>query len=171
MILCPLENTAVKKNGEWAQFRPIVTQGFGENPHIYRQFGLAGHNGIDFRASVGTPVFAPMDAEVTVTDQGDKGYGLFVRLRSHAKALEIVLGHLDRVRPGLPKKVNMGDLLGWTGNTGFSTGPHLHVGVRQLMPSLGGIYVPRFPTNGFAGYADFDFVTFKGTIKKNSLAD
>jgi len=171
MIICPLEDQPYKENGEWKRRRPIVTQGFGENPHIYRQFGLQGHNGIDFRAAIGTPVFAPMDAEVTVTDQGDKGYGLFVRLRSHAKALEIVLGHLDRVRPGLPKKVNMGDLLGWSGNSGFSTGPHLHVGVRPLTPSHGGVYVPKLLTNGYGGYVDMDFVTFKGTIKKNSLAD
>lgn len=176
MINSPLEDQAYKEGNEWKRQRPIITQGFGGNPQIYHQFGLAGHNGIDFRAAVGTPVFAPFDGAVQTGDQGDRGYGRFIKLRSSEKSLEAVFGHLSGFNPKLPKKVHQGDLLGYTGNTGFSSGPHLHFGLRRLHWGSGnGIWAWQIvdEDNGFSGYYDQtgDIITIKGTLLKNSLAD
>ena len=85
MILCPIQN-------KWIQLRPYITQEFGKNPQVYSQFGLKGHNGIDLRAKVGTPLFAPFEGKVKAGNQGDKGYGKYIRI--YKDNLEVILGHL-----------------------------------------------------------------------------
>lgn len=132
---------------------PFITQVFGKNPAIYNQFGLKGHNGIDFRASIGTPIHSPIAGIIyEVGDQGDKGYGKFVRIRS-PYGLEIVLAHLSRIDVKKDQKIPLGDLIGLSGNTGFSTGAHLHMGVRRYDTQSGRI---QNTDNGFAGYEDFN---------------
>ena len=127
MILCPLQNGGVLSDKIWIQRRPHVTQHFGENPDIYKQFGLRAHNGTDFRAAVGTPLFSPIEGVVhEIGDQGNKGYGKFIRLRKDN--VEIVMAHLSSILVKEEDRVYLGDRIGLTGNTGFSTGAHLHFG-------------------------------------------
>lgn len=128
-----------------------VTQHFGERPEVYKQFGLKGHNGTDFRTRFwDTPlarryVVSVMDGTVIeVGNQGKKGYGIFVRIR-HRGTEQTVSAHLTKPYVFVGQKVVAGQRIGLTGNTGFSSGPHLHFGWRPDKWKQ---------NNGFAGYED-----------------
>jgi len=173
MLLCPLENTAVLKQN-WIQVRPIVTQNFGENPQIYKQFGLKGHNGIDFRAAMRTPIYAPCDGVIRHKEETG-GYGKYIKLRNNDRGREIVLAHFDSILVEQGQQVNMGQFLGFSGNTGFSTGPHLHMGLRFLKKKGDDVWdwsVMEY-NNGYFGYIDFlkALVTFKGGLTSTSLSE
>jgi len=86
------------------------------------------HEGIDIAAQIGTPVVAPADGVVVKADF-EAGYGNVVEL-SHGYGLKTIFGHNSRlnVKPG--QHVKRGDIIAYTGNTGSSTGPHLHYEVR-----------------------------------------
>lgn len=161
MILSPIQNSAVVN----IQVRPVITQIFGVNPKVYAQFGLKGHNGVDFRCAVGTPLFAPFEGKIVVKDSGNSGYGLHVFLRKDN--LEVVLGHLSKVFIKNGALVRMGDKIALSGNTGFSTGPHLHFGMRYLDQN-GNV---RDYNNGFFGYVDPSdkLITWKGTFISTNL--
>lgn len=86
------------------------------------------HAGIDFATSLGSPVTAPADG--TVVKARSKGaYGLTVQL-DHGHGLTTLFGHMSRIHVEEGQTVRRGDLLGAVGNTGRSTGPHLHYEVR-----------------------------------------
>ena len=86
------------------------------------------HAGLDFGVPVGTPVVAVADGVVTQVRYDAAGYGHYVVVR-HADGTSSLYAHLSRagVRPG---PVQAGDVLGRSGNTGHSTGPHLHFELR-----------------------------------------
>ena len=89
------------------------------------------HNGIDFAAGVGTPVWAAADGEVTFA--GVRGpNGNLVGLR-HSEGFESFYAHLSRFATGLHvgQMVHQRDLIGYVGSTGRSTGPHLHFGLKR----------------------------------------
>lgn len=89
------------------------------------------HTGTDLAAPEGTPVVATQDGEVHVADYLG-GYGLTVILRHAEDSLETRYAHLSRilVRPG--ETIKQGEVVGLVGNTGNSTGPHLHFELREL---------------------------------------
>ena len=130
-----------------------LTQFFGGNEAVYSQFGLKGHNGLDWGCPRGTPVLAVHDGEIQFlienTNYGT-GYGKNVRLyfEEDGFVYDCVYGHLDRYE-GEPRKVQQGEIIGYTDNTGFSTGDHLHFGMRKL---LNGVIVDY--NNGYFGYFD-----------------
>ena len=103
-----------------------VTQRFGEkitNP--------AGHTGIDYALYLGTPVLAAMDGKVSRIAELRSGYGTHV-IVDHGGGLQTIYAHLSRVTVEFGETVREGQLLGYSGNTGNSTGPHLHFEVRRL---------------------------------------
>jgi len=165
MILSPLQNTGVFLGGQWIQKRPRITQFFGKNPDMYKQFGMLGHNGIDFGIPVGTPLFAVFEGIVFECSDDGSGYGKFIKLRKDN--IEVVYGHLSDQEVKKGQKIYMGDKIGESGNTGNSTGPHLHFGLRCL-DSKGNILAYN---NGYKGYVDpLPFLlTWKGTFLNNSL--
>lgn len=174
MFIHPIENTAVLQQN-WVQVRPRITQLFGANPSIYEKFGMKGHNGIDWGIKVGVPLFAPCDGKVLVKDSGKGGYGLHIKIRSHHGAREVVLGHLSEVFVKSGDNINAGDKIALSGNTGFSTGPHLHMGYRKLVPARGDIFTWQVENynNGYYGYVDFlpYIITWKGTHTDSFLSD
>lgn len=102
--------------------------------HITTYFGQRGafqrfHTGIDLAAPYGTPVYAAKSGQVEVAGWSTFGYGLHVLL-GHGGGVETLYAHLSRiaVRPGA--WVEAGELIGYVGSTGWSTGPHLHFEVR-----------------------------------------
>lgn len=105
-----------------------LTQGFGERPEVYKDLGLPGHNGIDWGLVVGTPILAVDSGRVIMTDNSPDGFGLHVKLQ-HSWG-QSLYAHLSQFKAELNKNVNVGDAVGLSGNTGFSTGPHLHFGMR-----------------------------------------
>ncbi len=159
MILCPLQNTAVMLSGTWLQKRPFITQGFGEHPEIYAPLGIKAHDGIDFRAPIGTQVFSPFEGRVKVEDSGNKAYGLHIRV--FKDNLECVLGHLSEVCVKDGDYVYMAQKIAKTGDTGFSSAAHLHMGCR---PFLNGKVQNH--DNGYFGFYDFSdqMVTWKGSL-------
>lgn len=171
MIISPVQNSAVLKT-DWIQLRPRISQWFGANHSMYEPFGMKAHNGIDMGVPEGTPLFAPLDGEAVVKE--DKaGYGLHVKIRNPYKKLECVIGHMSSCLLKDRAKVSQGQMIGKSGNTGFSTGPHVHMGLRSIEPGKGDIFnwgVENYE-NGYFGYWDFSpyLITYKGTIQNNSL--
>ncbi len=101
----------------------VMTDGFGtrRDPFTGRR---ATHTGLDLSARIGTPVVAPADGVVVFADR-DSGLGRVVRL-SHGFGLVTLFGHLDRILVEPGTEVKRGEKIGLLGNTGRSTGPHLH---------------------------------------------
>lgn len=90
------------------------------------------HPGIDLRAAPGTPVIAPADGVVEFARYSNNGYGYSVVL-IHNYGFKTVFAHMQRKNVVKAAQfVKKGDLLGYTGNTGLSTGPHLHYEVHFL---------------------------------------
>lgn len=109
---------------------PRVSQRWGENYEYYmREFGLPGHNGIDYAVVIGTPVYATQDGWLKETGYHPNGYGNYIILK-HEGGLETIYAHFDK-EPARQDGYRTGTLLGYSGNTGNSTGPHLHFGVRK----------------------------------------
>lgn len=103
-----------------------VTSEFGYRP----RFGRV-HKGIDIKLNVGDTVRACFDGKVRVARYNPGGFGYFVIVR-HDNGLETLYGHLKRftVKPG--QVVKAGQMIGYGGNTGRSTGPHLHLETRYM---------------------------------------
>jgi murein DD-endopeptidase MepM/ murein hydrolase activator NlpD len=106
-----------------------MASGFGYRlDPFYRTFTF--HPGMDFTADIGTDVFATGDGVVQKTPNDGWGYGNHVII-DHGFGYSTLYGHLSKmvVRPG--QRVKRGQLIGHVGNTGRSTGPHLHYEVRR----------------------------------------
>lgn len=84
------------------------------------------HHGVDFAVPQGTPIYAPADGVIASAGPYG-GYGNYIRIE-HGDGLATAYGHLSRFVPNVRKgtRVSRGQLVGYTGNTGRSTGPHLH---------------------------------------------
>ncbi len=90
--------------------------------------GLRGHKGIDMAAPSGTPIYATADGLVSKAEWFSS-YGNFISI-GHGGELETRYGHLSRIAVSAGQRVRKGDLIGYVGSTGRSTGPHLHYEVR-----------------------------------------
>lgn len=102
-----------------------VSSGFSMRVHPISG-KLKQHKGIDFAAPTGTPIRAAADG--TIEFSGWKGgYGNFILIR-HWNPYSTAYGHMSRMASGMKRgaKVRQGDVIGYVGTTGFSTGPHLH---------------------------------------------
>lgn len=105
----------------------IISQRFGENPQNYAQWGMAGHTGIDYAVPEGTHVVAVDDGQIIEAQYDEDGYGTYVKIR-HAWG-ESLYAHLKHRVTDL-RPIRKGELIGMSGNTGNSTGPHLHFAIR-----------------------------------------
>jgi murein DD-endopeptidase MepM/ murein hydrolase activator NlpD len=103
------------------------------------------HTGVDWAAPIGTPIVAAGSG--TIEEAGHKGqYGIYIRIR-HANGYQSAYAHMSRLAPGVAPgvRVRQNQVIGYSGNTGFSTGPHLHYEVlvnNQFVDPLS-IQVPR----------------------------
>ncbi len=101
-----------------------IASGFGYRIHpIYKT--LRFHDGIDFSAPTGTPIYATGDGVIERKIGRLSGYGLVIKV-DHGYGYQTLYAHCSKiiVRPG--QKVKRGEIIGYVGNTGRSTGPHLH---------------------------------------------
>jgi hypothetical protein len=103
-----------------------VSQRFGENPAGYAPYGLAGHEGVDFAVAVGTPIRA-----------AHSGVAYPLNSPTYGRAVSVVgdpyttlYAHLSQVAVTNGQGVAAGEVIGLSGNTGRSTGPHLHFGLK-----------------------------------------
>lgn len=176
MIICPIQNSALFIKIDWKQSRSRkkITQKFGQNlVPLYRELGMKGHNGIDYGVRSGTPIFSPFSGRIRVRNDGRSGYGLHIKLRSRERKLEACLAHLSRSVFLSGVFVKTGDLIAWSGNSGYSTGPHLHVGLRRLIPASGNIFKWKVKNacNGYYGYFNHEKYTieWKGSHFFNTI--
>jgi murein DD-endopeptidase MepM/ murein hydrolase activator NlpD len=146
-----------------------ITQYFGntpfasKNPQVYNG---GGHNGIDFSAKVGTPLLAAAAGTVVGTGDTDRAcsgvsYGKWVLIR-HTNGLTTLYAHLSVIQVSAGQSVTSGEKIGLSGNTGYSTGPHLHftvyasesvhiAGPTEYKSKVCGTYLimPLAPTSGY----------------------
>lgn len=113
-----------------AKFR--ITQVYGNKSKLYpSKF----HKGVDFGCPVGTPVYACVSGVVTSLHWG-RAFGTHVIIANNKFAdgsagLWTGYMHLSKIKVTAGQKVKAGQIIGWSGNTGNSTGPHLHVEVQK----------------------------------------
>lgn len=104
-----------------------VTKSFRYTSGFGRRWGRM-HEGIDMAAPVGTPVTAPGDGVVVFAGR-QSGYGNLIKIQ-HELGVETRYAHLSKIRVKVGQRVSQGERIGDMGNTGRSTGPHLHYEVR-----------------------------------------
>jgi hypothetical protein len=121
-------------NPQWPTLRDApISQKFGENPSWYIPAGFPGHEGIDWSIPVGTPIYAVADGEVFYINQDPNAspYGIYVRIRHQGGVYETIYAHLSQVTVGLNQTVTAGHVIALSGDTGKSTGPHLHFTLKK----------------------------------------
>lgn len=124
------EDTLTVTNGMVTPVNGVMTSGFGPRNHpILNRVRL--HSGVDWAAPIGTPVMAAFDGTVDFVGENG-GFGNFIRLK-HSGNRATGYAHLDRFATGIAagRKVSAGDVIGFVGTTGLSTGPHLHFELYQ----------------------------------------
>ena len=105
----------------------VVTSKYGYRPHpVTGRYQF--HEGIDFRAATGTRVYASKAGRVTFAGRNG-GYGKVVGIE-HEDDFTTLYGHLSQIRVKKGQTVSKGQVIGLSGNTGVSTGPHLHFEIR-----------------------------------------
>lgn len=83
------------------------------------------HKGLDFTAAQGTPIYATGDGTISLAGYSEGGYGNHVMI-NHGYGYETLYGHMVRIKVRQGQKVTRGEVIGWVGSTGKSTGPHCH---------------------------------------------
>ncbi len=119
---------------DWPLKNIVITQYFGgsefakRNPGIYG--GRAYHPGVDFGVPRGTAIYAPLAGTVRATGNTDIVPGCYSwgkwTLIDHANGLSTLYAHQDTISVTPGQRVTTGEIIGYSGNTGYSTGPHLH---------------------------------------------
>ncbi len=115
----------------WPLDDVLITQKFGVTNASKRLYVSGSHNGVDFRATVGTPVKSAGNGTVAGTGNTDAvcagvSFGKWILIK-YDNGLATTYGHLSKIEVKDGQRVTDGQLVGYSGNTGYSTGPHLHV--------------------------------------------
>lgn len=112
----------------WPLDNISITQQFGRTSDSGRLYTSGTHDGVDFRASIGTPVRVSLTGTVVEVNQGavqNCQYGKWVLVR-HGNGLTTLYAHLSEISVQKGEAVATGKVVGFAGNTGYATGPHLH---------------------------------------------
>ena len=103
------------------------TSGFGGRDDPFGR-GYRRHEGQDMAGAYGSPIYAIADGVVTYAGW-ESGYGQLIKIQ-HAFGIETRYGHLSKIKVDVGQRVSRGDRIGDMGNTGRSTGTHLHYEIR-----------------------------------------
>ena len=115
-----------------------IASGFGFRiDPVYKTVKM--HAGLDFAAPQGTPIYATADGTVTLAGNIGNGYGNHVII-NHGYGYETLYGHMFKVKARAGQKVKRGEIIGYVGSTGKSTGPHCHYEVHKNDHPLDPIY-------------------------------
>lgn len=115
-----------------------VASGFGYRiDPVYKTMKM--HAGLDFAAPQGTPIYATADGTVSTAGNTGNGYGNHVII-NHGYGYETLYGHMVRVKAKNGQVVKRGEVIGWVGSTGKSTGPHCHYEVHKYGNKIDPIY-------------------------------
>lgn len=123
---------------KWPLDKIRITQYFGNTEFASRNpqaYSGKGHNGVDFGTAIGTPVKAALSGTVVGFGNMDlagggkcRSYGKWIMIK-HPNGLSTLYGHLSLINVSENQTVYTGEVIGYSGNTGYSTGPHLHFSV------------------------------------------
>ena len=116
------------------------------------------HNGLDLKVNIGDTIVAAFDGKVRIVKYERRGYGKYVVIR-HDNGLETVYGHLSKQLVEENQLVKAGEVIGLGGNTGRSTGSHLHFETRFLGIAINPVYMFDFPKQDIVA----DTYTFRRT--------
>ncbi len=115
-----------------------IASGFGHRiDPVYKTVKM--HAGLDFAAPQGTPIYATADGTVKISGNMGNGYGNHVVI-SHGYGYETLYGHMVRVKARPGQAVKRGEVIGWVGSTGKSTGPHCHYEVHKYTQKIDPVY-------------------------------
>lgn len=115
-----------------------IASGFGHRiDPVYKTIKM--HAGLDFAAPQGTPIYATANGRIKVAGYSDGGYGNHVVI-DHGYGYETLYGHMLRVKVKQGQRVNRGEVIGYVGSTGKSTGPHCHYEVHKNGNKLDPVY-------------------------------
>lgn len=122
---------------QWPTDGGFISSPFGGRPNPFSGYGRDWHPGIDIAVDYGTPVYASAAGYVQQAGWYG-GYGKYIRL-GHDFGYETAYGHMSRLAVSAGSFVKKGEVIGYVGSTGYSTGPHLHFEVmkygEQVNPS------------------------------------
>lgn len=107
------------------------------------------HRGIDYAVNIGTPIYAPADGVIELTRKSNKGSGNFLRI-IHSFGFTSSYSHLKAFKVKAGEYVKKGDLIGLSGNTGLSTGYHLHYEIRLVGRALNPLPFTQWEMTNFA---------------------
>jgi hypothetical protein len=151
-----------------------ITQLFGENPQIYKKWGFPGHNGIDYGVPNGTQITSAAAGTINQVSFENGGYGNYVKIahKDGSKTFYTYYAHLASAAVAAGQKVKAGQLIGYSNNTGSSTGPHLHFGLKidGMAPAYKG-YVDPMPYFTAGGGDDSGSVVTPESSVNVSLPD
>lgn len=97
------------------------------------------HAGLDFTAPAGTPIYATANGTVKIAGNKGNGYGNYVVI-SHGYGYETLYGHMLKVKAQQGQRINRGEVIGYVGSTGKSTGPHCHYEVHKYNQRIDPVY-------------------------------
>lgn len=125
------------------------------------------HRGVDFRASTGTPIPAAGAGKI-VKKTRDRGYGNYIRIR-HNGTYETLYGHMSAFKKGVNvgSYVRQGQIVGYVGSTGMSTGPHLHYEIIKNGVKVNPMTIKLPSIDNLANNEKPDFLAFKSKIDQN----
>lgn len=150
----------------WPLDNVFITQQFGKTSSSRRLYTSGTHDGIDFRASIGTPVFASLSGTVMEVNHGavqNCQYGKWVLVK-HGNGLATLYAHLSEIAVQKGQNISIRQLIGYSGNTGYATGPHLHftvyvseaVSLKQYTCKSGRtVTIPIAPLTGYLNPLDY----------------
>jgi len=115
-----------------------IASGFGYRiDPVYKTVKM--HAGLDFAAPQGTPIYATANGTISVSGNKGNGYGNHVVI-NHGYGYETLYGHMVKVKLSPGQKVSRGEVIGWVGSTGKSTGPHCHYEVHKNGNKIDPVY-------------------------------
>jgi murein DD-endopeptidase MepM/ murein hydrolase activator NlpD len=146
-----------------------VTSGFGNRRHPILGFNRM-HKGIDFGAPAGTPVYAAGDGKITFLGRNGN-YGNYIKI-THRENYASAYAHLKGFKSGLKKNspVRQGDIIGYVGTTGMSTGPHLHYELLLSNRQVNPLSIKSVPGDKLSGSKFARFEKYKQYVEAK-LAD
>ncbi|MFA6253693.1 MAG: peptidoglycan DD-metalloendopeptidase family protein [Candidatus Paceibacterota bacterium] len=117
----------------WPLLKHLITQGFGNTDFAQSHqtvYNGKGHNGIDLAANIGDQIRSAENGQVAGTGDTDKtcagaSFGKWILIK-HDNGLSTLYGHLSSIKVNIGQSVKRGEVIALSGNTGYSTGPHLH---------------------------------------------
>jgi murein DD-endopeptidase MepM/ murein hydrolase activator NlpD len=140
----------LNKNSKYSSLQKLAGYFINPTPSARRRQKLHGNNAVDLASSIGTPVVASASGVVSVARSSgwNYGYGQYIVI-SHPNGTQTVYAHLSVISVSVGQTVSQGERIGSVGNTGNSTGPHLHFGIRPIFN-----YQDKDRNNGYNGCID-----------------